>query len=103
MAEDRPEHPDYEEVLKYIAAWYAADGEIVLSWHLKKDRADRNISIDDCIQVLTKGNLRWPPKWADDHQNYKYEIDGQDLDGDDLHLIFVIDYPRARIIVITGY
>lgn len=43
------------------------------------------------------------PTWDDKYQNYKFAIDGSDLDGDDLHLVFVIDYARARIIVVTGY
>ncbi|MCI0490958.1 MAG: DUF4258 domain-containing protein [Blastocatellia bacterium] len=103
MTEDRPPPPSYEDVLKYIAEWYENDGEIVLSWHLKKDRAHRNITTDDCKYLLKTGKLAWPPIWDDKHQNYKYEIDGQDLDGDALHLVFAIDYARARIIVITGY
>lgn len=103
MTGNQPPQPSYDDVLKYIAEWYKDDGEILLSFHLKKDRAYRQISPDDCKNVLTKGKLAWPPTWDDKYQNYKHEMDGCDLDGDALHLVFAIDYRRARIIVITGY
>jgi hypothetical protein len=103
MSQDQPAPPSYDEVLKYIAQWCEDDGEILLSWHLKKDRAHRQISPDDCRYTLTTGKLAWPPTWDDKYQNYKFEIDGQDLDGDALHLVFAIDYTRVRIIIITGY
>ncbi len=62
----------------------------------------RNIDDLDIATLLTKtGFVTGEPEWDNDHQNYKYEVEGTDAIGEGLTAIVTIDELNLEIIVIT--
>jgi hypothetical protein len=92
------------ETEEYVRNWKKNGIQVRLSFHLKVERAYRNISIRDCEDILTTGDLLWPPLWDEEYLNFVYKIVGDDLGSDDarLELVFCIEFETATIKVITG-
>jgi hypothetical protein len=91
-----------EDVVDYIAKWKKDRCPLRIDPHLKKDRAERHVTTRDCDYVLTTAtpeSLQWPPEWDEKHQNYVLHVRSTDLDGEDVELLFCVDFERATIVV----
>jgi hypothetical protein len=79
-------------------------GTVRESWHSKNDRSYRNVSMDDIQHMLRSAwKLAGKPKWNDEHWNWAYKLDGEDLDDDELTLIIAVHDEQVEILVITKY
>ncbi len=79
-------------------------GTVQESWHSKKDRSYRNVSMDDIQHMLrSEWKLAGKPKWSDEHRNWTYKLEGEDLDDDELTLIIAVKDEQLQILVITKY
>ena len=49
------------------------------------------------------GTIGSQPKWDDRFEQWKYRVQGRDLDGEELTLIVSIEPEWERIAIITGF
>ena len=72
--------------------------------HSNKDRSYRNVSDDD-IQFMLRGpwRLSGKPEWDATHKNWKYKLNGHDIEGDELMLVVAVNQEEQMITVITKY
>ncbi|MBK9215109.1 MAG: DUF4258 domain-containing protein [Chloracidobacterium sp.] len=73
--------------------------------HARQGRmSERDVDMQDLeILLLETGTITRKAEWEDDHQNYKYRVEGKDDYGDDLTAIVVIDETNWRIKVVTVF
>ena len=77
------------------------EGKFELSFHCRyESMPKRNIDETDILNVLETGEIRREPEWSEEYQNWKYRVDGLDLDDDELTVITVI---LDDILVITAF
>ena len=62
----------------------------------------RNFTASDVLKVLSTGKLMKEREFDDTYQNWKYRIEGEDVEGEKLTLIFSINREEDAIILITG-
>jgi hypothetical protein len=82
------------------------DGDTIFSRHLLDDiRTGRHgVSHQDVLHVLRVGEIISPPVWDEDHRNWKYQVEGTDLeDEEELRAITVVIEERFTIFVVTAY
>ncbi len=79
-------------------------GTVRESWHSQNDRSYRNISIDDIQHMLrSEWKLAGKPEWSVEHRNWKYKLEGEDLDDDELTVVIAVRDEQVEIFVITKY
>jgi hypothetical protein len=62
----------------------------------------RNFTSSDVLKVLSTGKLVKSREYDDKYQNWKYRVEGEDVEGEKLTLIFSINREEDAIILITG-
>jgi hypothetical protein len=62
----------------------------------------RNFTASDVLKVLSTGKLVKSREYDDKYQNWKYRVEGEDVEGEKLTLIFSINREEDAIILITG-
>lgn len=73
-----------------------------MSPHCKRDSMrNRNITRQDIITGLETGEIKRKPEWDNDHQNWKYRVEGFDSDGDDITMITVIIEADLKLVIVT--
>jgi hypothetical protein len=70
---------------------------------LYESMQQRGVSMTDIRHALMTGEIRRPPEWGDDHDNWKYRVEGEDTDGDDLTAITVIIEANLTLRIITVF
>ena len=84
---DRLTPKEAQETIRDIAKL----GSIIPSKHCFHDSMDaRNYSTQDLEFILKKGEVRKDPIWDNDHDNWKYEVEGKAIEGDKALVITVI-------------
>ena len=54
--------------------------------------------------VLQNGEIISPPEWGDKHRNWKYKVEGTDLEEEEeLRAITIIIEERFTIFIVTAY
>jgi len=80
------------------------EGKIALSAHCRHySMPKRNIDMQDVENVLLTGKILREPEWDDQNKNWKYRVEGVDLDGDALTAIVVIFQEEQTIKVLTVF
>jgi len=93
-----------ETQLRAAVARVIRHGTWLQSRHAAEDRGYRNISDDDIEAALTgPWTLARKPEWSEPYQNWKYRLDGKDIEGDDLTLIITVNEEEITIFVVTKY
>lgn len=86
--------------IRYIAT----HGAILPTSHCARDSMPkRGVTSADLLSCLTGGQVVRQAEWSDDHNNWKYRVEGQDLDTDELTAIAVIIEEDLTVIVITVF
>ena len=79
-------------------------GDLHLTWHCEHDRmVKRNVSSQDIEYVLETGVIIKEPEWDYKCKDWKYSVEGMDLEGDSLTVVSVIITQAFAIRVITVY
>lgn len=82
------------------------EGDTLFSDHLLKDIASgrHGVSHQDVLFVLQSGEIISPPEWDDTHRNWKYKVEGTDLEEEEeLRAITIIIEERFSIFIVTAY
>ena len=81
------------------------DGDTLFSQHLLDDIGSgrHGVSHQDVLFVLQSGDIISPPEWDDDHRNWKYKVEGTDLEEEELRAITIIIEERFSIFIVTAY
>jgi len=78
-------------------------GRITYSDHCANKRMpERNVEPLDIEFLFEDGTVSDNAKWSEKHQNWKYTIEGTDIEGDEISAIVVIieEYLMARVITV---
>ena len=80
------------------------DGTIDYSGHCWCVRMpERNVSTLDVEHVLSEGQVIREPEWDVDYWNWKYRVEGTDIEGDELTAITVIFEQDFSVLVVTVF
>lgn len=80
----------------------AGKGNLIYSAHVKLRMRERGFTTHDVLFILQHGELTGK-KFKEDHGNWVYTVQGQDLDGDDGRVITaIISEQTLHIITVTG-
>lgn len=80
------------------------DGFVEPTFHCLTDSMPkRNVDMSDIKNALQSGKVRRKPEWNDDYNNWKYRVEGYDVDGDDLIVITVIIDEDLTLKIITVF
>ena len=81
------------------------DGKTIRSDHLIKDMASgrHGVSEQDLLHVLQTGEIISSPEWDENQRNWKYKVEGTDLEDEELRAITIIIEERFSIFIVTAY
>src|SRR5262245_6151551 len=80
------------------------EGSVEFTWHCKCESMQRRgVSMLDVTHALRTGEIRRAPEWDDDRTNWKYRVEGEDTDGDDLTAITVIIEENLTLLIVTVF
>lgn len=82
------------------------DGDTSFSQHLLDDiRTGRHgVSHQDVLHVLQNGEILSEPEWDETHQNWKYKVEGTDLEEEEeLRAITIIIEERFSLFIVTAF
>lgn len=57
----------------------------------------------DVVNALRLGEIRRVPEWDDVHGNWKYRVEGEDIDGDELVAIRLIIESDLTLYIVTVF
>ena len=70
--------------------------------HCRERMAERNVTMDDILHVASRGRVE-KLKWDEEHQNWKCEVRGTDIDGYELVLVAVICEREQAALCVTVF
>lgn len=80
------------------------EGNVETSWHCRNESMpQRGVTMPDVLHALKTGEIRREPEWDSDNDNWKYRVEGEDTDGDDLTTITVIIEADLTLIIVTVF
>lgn len=80
------------------------DGYFEVTAHCRRDSMPkRSVTFLDIENTLKTGHIIRDPVWDDRHGQWKYIVEGRDLDGDELSAVTVIFDEDFSLLVITVY
>jgi Domain of unknown function (DUF4258) len=91
-----------KEQAKTLIRRLANQGCIGFSNHCRNSMDDRNVNSDDFLRVLMWGQVQSVKK-NNKTGHWKCEVNGNDVDGDNLTLQVAIDEDGGRVICVTVY
>jgi len=89
-----------ERLIRRISKY--GDLGLVFTNHIRESMNKRDFTTSDILKVLSTGELKKKREFDDMYQNWKYRIEGKDVEGEKLTLIFSITQEEDAIILITG-
>lgn len=57
----------------------------------------------DIIATLKSGEIRRAPEWDDEHGDWKYRVEGEDVEGDELTAITLIIETDMQLLIVTVF
>lgn len=89
---------------KRLILWILENGIVEPTNHCRcESMPKRNVTMGDVEHVLIAGEIRREPEWEEKHGNWKYRVEGEDVDGDDLIAITVIIEEDATLLILTVF
>jgi hypothetical protein len=80
------------------------EGTIEYSFHCLNVRMpQRGVDTLDVEHVLAHGQVIREPEWSDEHNDWKYRVEGADVEGDELVAITVIIDVTFTDLVVTVF
>ena len=81
----------------------ADEGFVQVGFHCKQRMVERNVTLDDIMKVLTAGIVVEEGEWDEDRGNWKYRVEGTDIEGDDLTAISIILEAEFQVFIKTVF
>jgi hypothetical protein len=69
--------------------------------HGKKRSNTRDIVFEDIVRVTQTGKYKRPARW--ENENWKYEIQGLDLQGEETTAIIAVDNEGCWVTIVTCF
>jgi hypothetical protein len=63
------------------------EGIVDFTTHCRRRMRERGANDLDVVHVLRNGQIRRESEWDSDHNNWKYRVQGTDIEGDELPLL----------------
>ncbi|NOT62797.1 MAG: DUF4258 domain-containing protein [Acidobacteria bacterium] len=80
------------------------DGEVRPTSHcLNESMPKRGVTIRDILTALRSGEIKRPAEWDNEHAEWKYRVEGEDTDGDELTAITVILTTDMRLVIVPVF
>ena len=73
------------------------------TYHALFDHLERGLSTDDVIHALETGWTIASCRFNEDEWQYKYEIEGEAIDGGEISIVLAVDTLRREFMVITRW
>ncbi len=74
-------------------------GYVQTTGHCRKRMAERGFGFQDLLSILLNGEINSEPEYDPKHDQFKYRVDGNTIDGDSAVAITVIVSSHAVLIV----
>jgi len=94
-----PKKPSRSEVLKKVNL-LRRQGKVRLTHHWKVRAKERGFDLDDFRSVCTTGRVAEEGKWDEKYGNWKYRIDGYDVEGRPFSVVIALE--KDTLVLITG-
>ncbi|MFL6215824.1 MAG: DUF4258 domain-containing protein [Blastocatellia bacterium] len=92
------------EEAKRIILLILEQGYVEYSHHCLKDSMPRRqVTMLDVVNTLRKGQIVRNPEWDEEHQNWKYRVEGVDSEADELTVITVIFTADLTLYIVTVF
>lgn len=82
--------------------WILTAGSVVPSVHCRRRMRERRVFMQDIEFCLKRGEPAERAVWSEQYSDWKYRMDGLDIEGDPLTLIVVFEI-RSRLMVVTVF
>ncbi len=83
---------------------FLEQGQVVPSGHCRRvSMPKRHVTLPDIINVLQTGAVVRDPEWSEDHGDWKYVVEGTDLDEDELRAVTVFFDDNLILLIVTVY
>ena len=80
------------------------EGTVELSFHCRyESMPKRSVTMPDIIATLKSGEIRREPEWDDENGDWKYRVEGEDVEGDDLTAITLIIETEMQLLIVTVF
>lgn len=79
------------------------DGTVDFTTHCRRRMRERGVDDLDIVHVLKEGQIIREAEWDSDHSDWKYRVEGTDIEGDDLTAITVIFEADLSLLNVTVF
>lgn len=80
------------------------EGEVQPTWHCRQERMpQRGVVMADVLHVLQYGQIRRAAEWDEHYGDWKYRVEGEDIEGDELTAVTVIISAAMRLVIVTVF
>jgi uncharacterized protein DUF4258 len=92
------------EDAKRIILLILEEGKVELSKHCRSESMPkRGVDMLDVVEALKNGEIRRDPEWDEEGCNWKYRVEGEDIEGDELITITLIIEAEMELFIITVF
>ena len=70
--------------------------------HYRKRMAERGFGFQDLLSILLNGDIKSQPGYDPNHDQFKYRVEGNSIDGDSAVAITVVVSAHAVLVVTIG-
>ena len=89
---------------KRIILLILEEGTIEVSFHCRSQRMqERGVTMVDLVEALKNGEIKREPEWDEEQCNWKYRVEGEDTEGDELIAITLIIEADMELFIITVF
>ena len=79
------------------------EGIVDISVHCRRRMRERGVDDLDIVCVLEKGQIIREAEWDSNHNEWKYRVEGTDIEGDELTAITVIFEVDLSLLIVTVF
>jgi hypothetical protein len=79
------------------------EGTVKISAHCRQRMRWRRVNVHDLVHLLLTGEVKRLAEWDSDNCNWKYRVEGIDINGNELTAITVIIESDMLLVVITTF
>lgn len=92
-----------DEAKRKITLFLDERGTFEPSFHCRESMRKRKVSDLDVVKALETGEVIKEPEWDDNFQNWKYRVEGVDIEGDELTAVTIIFDVSMTLFIVTVF